>query len=410
MKFGIIIADIYIIIWGFNMFQRYLNFDDVLKRKSLFLFGPRQTGKSTYLKTKYKNAHIFNLLKPAEFLRFKTQPAVFGEEVLFLIQNKKVNLFIVDEIQKIPELLDEVHNLIEEHKSIRFILTGSSARKLKKAGVNLLGGRASRIHFHPITSIEYGFKAYEVDLIKNLTYGFLPSILTSSDPWADLEDYVTLYLKEEIQQEAIIRNLDGFSRFLNSVAMTNSQQLNFTQIGNDAQVPPRTVREYYQVLEDTLIGNILPPYEKTIKRKAVSTAKFYLFDPGITNFLLGRKSVSKKSTEFGELFEQAIFCELKAYFDYQKHNQCLFYWRSSSKFEVDFLVRTKADDWIAIEVKSSSNPSERDYRGIMALEEELALKRKFVVCFTPQPRKTQAGIEILPFRIFLEILWNNELL
>lgn len=391
------------------MFVRILNIDKIIARKSLFLLGPRQSGKSTYLKTKYGEAFTVNLLKASEYLKFKNRPSLFAEEVEFQILKKNIKLIVVDEIQKIPELLDEVHRLIEDFKQVRFILTGSSARKLKKSGVNLLGGRASRIYFHPIVSAEYGFDNYEKNIVKNLNYGFLPSIMTSQDPWADLEDYVALYLKEEIHQEAIVRSLAGFSRFLNTVAITNAQQLNFTELGNDAQVPPRTVREYYQILEDTLVGSLLPAFQKTTTRKAITTAKFYLFDPGVANFLLGRKSVSPKTIEFGVLFEQAIYCEIKAYLDYHQMNDCLFYWRSTSQYEVDFLIRNKSDQWIAIEVKSSANPATRDYKGIFALEEDLELKMKLVVCLADKPRITDKQIEILPLRIFLERLWGGSI-
>lgn len=391
------------------MFHRILDIKPILKRKSLFLLGPRQSGKSTYLKSKFNDAFSIDLLKPKEFLKFKTHPSLLEEVVEFQIMHNKKKLFIIDEIQKIPELLDSVHQLIEAHKEIRFILTGSSARKLKKTGVNLLGGRASRRAFHPIVSAEYGFDNFSKHLVKNLTFGFLPSVLNSSEPWSDLEDYVSLYLKEEIQNEAIVRALDGFSRFLSTVAQTNSQQLNFTELGNDAQVPPRTVREYYQILEDTLIGNILPAYEKTIKRKAMTTAKFYLFDPGVTNSLLGRNMIAPKTKEFGSLFEQMIFCELKTYLDYKGLNDCLFYWRSVSQFEVDFLIRNKSDQWIGVEVKSSANPSNHDYKGLIALEEDLPLKKKIVVCLTDKPRITAQKIEILPLQLFLEMLWHDEI-
>ena len=228
-------------------------------------------------------------------------------------------------------------------------------------------------------------------------------------PWSDLEDYVALYLKEEIQQEALVRNLDGFSRFLNSVATTNAQQLNFAELANDAQLAPKTVREYYQVLEDTLIGHILPPYEKTVKRKAISTAKFYLFDTGVTNFLLGRKSISAKTPEFGTIFEQMIFCELKAYLDYQKMIDCLFYWRSKSQFEVDFLIKDNSNEWTAIEVKASANPAPRDYKGIKALEEDLKLKKKFVVCMSENSRIV-GSVEILFYLDFLKSLWADQII
>lgn len=394
---------------GAFMFNRILDLDKTLKRKSLFLFGPRQTGKTTYLKMLYPTAVVVNLLKSGEFLRFKANPALFGEEIEFAYKNHNAKLFVVDEIQKIPELLDECQRLIGEHKDIRFILTGSSARKLKKAGVNLLGGRAARIHFHPIVSVEYGLDEFEQHLIKNLTYGFLPPILTSSDPWADLEDYVSLYLQEEIQQEAIVRSLGGFSRFLNMAALTNGQQLNFTDIGNDAQVPPRTVREYYQVLEDTLVGSFLQPYTNTVKRKAVATAKFYFFDPGVTNFLTGRKSISAKTPEFGAVFEQMIQGEIRAYLDYCGMSDCLFYWRSTSQFEVDFLVRDKLDNWVAIEAKGTGTPASKDLKGMFALEEDLPLKKKIVVCLAEKPRLVDGHVEILPLRLFLEMLWAGKI-
>lgn len=413
MKFGSSVAEFHetgyhsMVRWP--MFPRVLDIKKTLKRKSLFLLGPRMSGKTTYLKRNFKEAHLINLLKPELFLRYKANPELFGKEIEFEISTHNKKLFIIDEIQKIPALLDEVHNLIEEHKSIRFILTGSSARKLKRAGVNLLGGRASRYHFHPLVSAEIGFERFEKDLLRTLTYGTLPSILMSEEPWAELEDYVSLYLKEEIQQEAVVRSLDGFARFLNSVATTSSQQLNFTEIGNDAQVPPRTVREYYKVLEDTLVGNLLLPFEKTVKRKAVATAKFYLFDTGVTNYLLGRKSVAKKSTEFGGLFEQMIFNEIRAYLDYHQQVESLFYWRSTSQLEVDFLVKTKSDEWVGIEVKSSKRVSHREYRGLFALEEELELKRKIVVCWAEAPYVENKGVEILPYLYFLKELWSSRI-
>ncbi len=391
------------------MFNRVLELDKMLKRKSLFLFGPRQTGKTTYLKNRYPSAVVVNLLKPSEFLKFKAKPELFGEEIEFAYKNQDEKLFVVDEIQKIPELLDECQRLIGEHKDIRFILTGSSARKLKKAGVNLLGGRATRVHFHPIVSVEFGFDNFERHLVKNLTYGFLPPILTSSEPWADLEDYVSLYLQEEIQQEAAVRSLGGFARFLHAAALTNGQQLNFNDIGNDAQVPPRTVREYYQILEDTLVGSLLQPYTDTVKRKAVAKAKFYLFDPGVANFLTGRKSISPKTPEFGALFEQMIHCEIRAYLDYHGISDCFFYWRSTSQFEVDFLLRDKSGDWVAIETKGTSTPSSKDFKGMFALEEDLPLKKKIVVCLADKPRLVDGGVEVLPLRLFLEMLWDAKI-
>lgn len=391
-------------------FERILKINEQLERKSLFLFGPRQTGKTTYLKSQFNNVYKVNLLRPKDFIKYKSKINLFGEEIQYQIKNNNVQIIIVDEIQKIPELLDEVHFLIEEYKFVRFILTGSSARKLKKAGANLLGGRASRINFHPIVSIEYGIQNYAKNLVQNLTYGFLPSVLNSKNPWAELEDYVALYLKEEIQQEAVVRSLEGFSRFLNIVACTNGEQVNFTSLGSDAQVPPRTIKEYYQILEDTLIGNLLPAYTETKIRKAMTTAKFYLFDPGVTNALLGRTSISEKTIEFGNLFEQAIYCELKAYLDYHGIQDSIYYWRSTSMLEVDFLIKNKNNEWIGIEVKSTENPKNKDMSGLIALEEDLKLKKKIIVCRASSPRLIEFGIEILPLQNFLEQLWNGKLI
>lgn len=390
-------------------FQRVIDFEATLARKSLFLLGPRQTGKSTLLKHRFPEAKFIDLLKPSTFLQFKTDPAQFTKQIEYEYQTNGTKLFIVDEVLKLPELLDEVRRQIELHKDIRFILTGSSARKLKKSGVNLLGGRASRFYLHPMVFPEIDSEKYFVDFEKNLTFGFLPSIMLSSDPWSDLNDYVGLYLREEIQQEAVVRALDGFSRFLNTVALTNSEQVNFTEVGKDAQVPPRTVREYYQVLEDTLIGRLVPAYTKTIKRKAMSSAKFYLFDPGITNVLLGRKSVSRKTKEFGGLLEQLIFGELSAYFDYQGIPSPISYWRSTSKFEVDFLVRHESGNYSGIEVKSTSRPDKGDYKGLRALAEELDLVKKIVVCLAEEPLIDDGDIIVLPVREFLTQLWQGGL-
>lgn len=389
--------------------QRVINFDATLARKSLFLLGPRQTGKSTLLKHRFPEAKVIDLLNPALFLQFKAEPGQFTKQIDYAYLTDGTRLFVVDEIQKLPELLDEVHRQIELRKDIRFILTGSSARKLKKSGINLLGGRASRFYLHPLVFPELDPKTYLSDLEKKLTFGFLPSIVLSSDPWSDLSDYVGLYLKEEIQQEAIARSLDGFSRFLNTVALTNAEQVNFAEVGKDAQVPPRTVREYYQVLEDTLIGRLVPAYTKTTKRKAMSSAKFYLFDPGITNVLLGRKNVFRKTREFGGLLEQLVFGELSAFFDYQGIPSPISYWRSTSKFEVDFLVRHESGKYSGIEVKSTSRPGKSDYKGLRALEEDLPLERKIVVCLADEPFIDDQDMTVLPLVEFLAQLWSGKL-
>ncbi len=396
-------------------FKRNLNINSILKRKSLFLLGPRQTGKSTFLKQyieKSNETSIFSisLLKAKDYIRYKSNPILFGEEIEYCIVKENKKIIIVDEIQKIPELLNEIHDLIESHKDVRFILTGSSARKLKRSDINLLGGRASRIYFHPINASEMGYENFEKNLIQYLNYGTLPSILTSADQWRDLQDYVILYLKEEVEQEAMIRSIGGFSKFLSRVAMTNSELINFTSLASDLQLSPKLVKEYYQILEDTLIGFLLPAYTQTKIRKAHSSAKFYLFDTGVTNALLDRRYVSEKTPEFGKLFEQKILCELKTFLDYHQMENRIFYWRSLSKIEVDILIKDKNDEWIGIEIKSNSTVTQKDAKGLLTLEEDLTLKRKIIVARVPRSRILENKIEVLSIKDFLSDLWEGRLI
>ena len=387
-------------------YKRILDLNRTLRRKSVFLFGPRQTGKSTLLKQRYPHAFYVDLLNRSTYRRYLSNLKAFGEETVYAVEKGGKKLIIVDEIQKIPDLLDEAHRLTEDYPDIRFVLTGSSARKLRRKGVNMLGGRASRYNLHPITSKEFGIEEFMRNIRRILHYGTLPSVLNSEEPWLDLLDYVDLYLKEEIQEEAIIRSLGGFSRFLEKVALTNAEQVNFTQLGSDAQVPPRTVREYYHVLEDTLIGYLLPAFRGTGKRKAMTSAKFYLFDPGVTNALLDRKEVSPKTREYGNLLEQLVFAELRAYLDYGGYREGLYYWRSTSKLEVDFVVQ-QGGEFSAIEVKASATPGRRELKGLHALGEEIPVRRKICVCLAERPSLIDGDVEVLPLDLFLNNLWSG---
>lgn len=393
------------------MYERKVNFQETLRRKSIFLFGPRQTGKSTLLKKRYPDALYINLLKNKDYQNFLRNPDRLEEVTRAYLENSKlpIPIVIIDEIQKIPALLDEVHHLIEEYKKIRFILTGSSARKLKRNGANLLGGRASWYHLHPLVYSEMGSKS-ELLWEKSLLIGAIPSVLDSDHPWDDLNDYIGLYLKEEIQAEGFSRSVDNFARFLTVAALTNGEQVNFTKIGNDSQIPPSTVRDYYEILEDTLVGRILPAFLDTKKRKALATAKFYLFDCGVANFLLGRKDLARGTPEYGKMLEQAIHNELRAYLDYKASTKKLEFWRSTSKFEVDFLIYSDLKDIIAIEVKAGANPSKSDYKGLLALEEEFPIQRKIVVCQTERHRRTSEDIEIMPIFDFLKLLWAGKII
>ncbi len=379
------------------MYPRILKLKELVRHKSLFLLGPRQTGKSTMLRTLFPNAAYYDLLEADTFRELSARP-----EYLRQTLPPSTKLVIVDEIQKLPSLLDEIQLLIDRDREIRFILTGSSARKLKRGGANLLAGRAWICRLHPLVSAELGFER----LLDRLNRGSLPAILDSSLPEDDLKAYVGTYLREEIQAEGLTRSIPGFSRFLETAGLTNGEQVNFSAVANDAGVPARTVREHYQILEDTLIGHQLPAYRKTVKRKPVATSKFYFFDVGVANVLMRRGKIIPGSDVFGRALEHQIFLELRSFLDYKRLDVELSFWRSQSQFEVDFLL----GDRIAIEVKGKSRVSERDYRGLRALGEEIRLKRKLVVCMEKAVRRTDDGTEIQPVQRFLQDLWEGKIL
>ena len=379
------------------MFKRMIDLSTIIERKSVFLFGPRQTGKSFYLKNTFQNVFYYDLLKTDLFFRLSANPSQMREEVL---ASKEKKLVIIDKIQKLPVLLDEVHYLIENY-DIRFILTGSSARKLKYGVANLLGGRALTRHLFPLTTSE--IPDYNLDRIIN--FGSLPAFYTSPDPYEDLESYVGTYLKEEIVAEAVVRKLEHFTKFLRMAALSDTEMLNYSNIGSDLGMPAKTIREYFRILEDTLIGSVLEPFIGTVKRKAISTAKFYFFDIGVSNILAERSFIKPKTELFGKAFEHFIFLELKAYLEYSRERRKLTFWRSKSGYEVDFLI----GDEIAIEVKGSDMVSSKHLKGLKALAEDLNLTKKIVVSMDPVLRKI-GDIEVYPYRIFLEKLWNNEII
>ncbi len=378
-------------------YQRILQLDSLLKHRSLFLFGPRQTGKTTFLRDRYPNARYVDLLEARTFRELSSRP-----ESLRLSLTPSDMLVIIDEIQKLPVLLDEIHLLIERDKARRFILTGSSARKLRQKSTNLLAGRALTVHLHPLTAPEVGFH----DLDRRLQLGSLPSILTSPIPHEDLAAYVGTYLKEEIQAEGQARRIELFSRFLEVAALSNGEILNFAQIASDAAVPSRTVQNYYRILEDTLLGYQLPPFRKTATRKAVATAKFYFFDVGVAHAVVGREAVQPRTSEYGRALEHLIFLELRAYLDYTRNRSALTFWRTHTKHEVNFLI----GDAVAIEVKAKEQVMDRDLRGLRALAEELPSLRKIVVSNELWRRTTDDQIEVYPVEEFLRELWNGKLL
>ncbi len=374
--------------------RRSLILSALLKRKSLFLLGPRQVGKSTLLKDSFPDARFINLLEADTFRRLSTYPESLRESL-----RGDETLIILDEIQKLPHLLDEVQLLMDRNPSLRFILTGSSARKLRGGKANLLGGRAAMASLHPLTLHETPAEQWNT-LLNN---GGLPRVFLSGDfANEELLAYLGTYLKEEIQSEGLVRNLSQFSRFLDVVAQCNGEQINYTAVGSDAEVKRRTVMDHFQILYDTLVAYSLPPYQKTTKRKPVATEKFYLFDLGVSRTLAKIPAIVSGSAAYGKSLEQAIFLELRAYLDYSRNPETLYYWRSQSQKEVDFVVGE-----IAIEVKGKSHVSADDLSGLRTLMEEKLLKHYVCVSLEKAPRKTEDGIEILPLRDFVERLWGD---
>lgn len=371
--------------------QRIVPIIDAVKKKSLFLLGPRQTGKSSLIRSQFSKSSQINLLLNDNFLRYQKDPDLLIRE---FVNRKKSELIIIDEVQRLPEILNAVQYLIDE-TGHRFLLTGSSARKLKKSGTNLLGGRASRMTMHPFVRAEL---KNHFSIQKVLSYGLLPSVYFSEDPVGQLKDYVGLYLKEEILAEGLTRNLPAFSRFLEAAASMNGKMLNYTKIGNDAQIPPTTAHEHFRVLEDTLIGKEVLAYQKTNLRKSIAASKFYFFDLGVVRALLGKAEIHQSDADYGDFFEAYIFQELSCYSSYNKLSEVR-YWRSKSGFEVDFIFNDK----IAIEVKATKRVAADDLKGLRALSEEKLLKRYYLVSFD---KKNQfvGDIECLYWEDFLDQL------
>jgi len=384
-----------------NYITRAINIEEILRNRSLFLFGPRQTGKSTYIRNELNipSERFYNLLDNRILFRVMADPSIIRQEIE--ARDLSNCVVCIDEIQKCPQLLDEVHLLIEE-RNLRFLLTGSSARKIKKGGTNLLGGRASFRNFHPFVFPE--IRETEFSLERVLYNGLLPPHYLSDNPGEGTRSYVDLYLKEEIAAEGLARNLPAFSRFLQIASASNTRIINYTNIGSDAGVPRQTVKQWFQILLDTLLGFELRPFTKTVKRKALETAKFYFFDTGVVRILRQLKEISPASADFGEFFEQYIFLELRAYLDYRRPGSFLYYWRSTSGFEVDFFI----DGEIAIEVKAAEIIHDKHMKGLKALREEGMSKRSIIVCREKSPRKKD-GIEIFPWKMFLEHLWDGRI-
>jgi len=372
--------------------ERILDLPSLLRKKSHFLFGPRQTGKTSLIRHSLRGVRSYDLLDTSVYLALSQNPGRIAQEL-----TPRDEIVVVDEIQRLPVLLNEIHRLIEE-RGTHFLLTGSSARKLRRGGVNLLGGRARTKYMHPLTYLELGSR---FDLFKAIERGLLPSIYLSDDPRADLEAYAGSYLQQEIVAEGTTRNIPAFSRFLKVAALCNGTVVNFTNVSNDAQVPRTTVYEYFEILKDTLLLYELPPWRKSKKRKPLASSKYYFFDVGVAAALQGR-DFRRGTPEFGEALETYLMHELVSYSDYIS-GEPLSYWRSTSGFEVDFIL----GDHTAVEVKAKENLSTHDLKSLRALAEEKKLKRYLYVSLEPRKRNLE-NLTILPLKEFLEALWNRE--
>lgn len=357
--------------------------------------GPRGVGKSTLIEKTLPQAMLYDLLDASQFQRLLRDPTLISQET------SSETLVVIDEIQKLPILLDEVQRLIVKRKQI-FLLTGSSARKLRHGGANLLAGRAYQACLLPLTS----FEIPHFDLLTYLNTTGLPEFYGQPDAQDYLKAYVGTYLQEEIKAEALTRNLSGFARFLEVVAMSNGTEINYANIASDCGIPARTIPSYFEILDDTLIGFSIPPFLATIKRKAITRAKYFLFDIGVVNSLTKRGHVAQGSELFGRLFEHFIALELRAYLAYHFIDLPLQYWRSTSHFEVDFIIGNQ----LAIEVKGTDQVTDKHLKGLRALKEEALIQQYAVISLDPHKRKTSDGIHIWPWKLFLKTLWENKML
>ncbi len=371
------------------MYRRVIDLRSTLKKRSLFLFGPRSTGKTTLVHTQIPDARLYDLLDNETYSRLLRRPKLLEEET------RSDEIIVIDEIQKLPTLLDEVHRLIGLRDQ-RFVLTGSSARKLKRGAANLLAGRARKLELFPLVRAEIP----DFDLQTWMRTGGLPLLYGEADAPIDLSSYVDLYLREEVQAEAIIRNIQGFAHLLDSLALMNGQELNYASIASDTGIPVRTVTHWIEILEDTLLAFRLPVFRNTKKRKPTSRPKLWFFDIGVVNALRRSFPESPAPELFGTAFEHFIVLETRAWLSYHQNLHQLSWWRSRTGFEVDLLI----EDQVAVEVKATKLVNDRHLKGLRALREDLPHIRCIAVSRDPVKRITEDSIEILPWQMYLDEL------
>ena len=368
---------------------------------STFLFGARGTGKSTWLRERFAQAATYDLLDTGEALRLAKEPGVLYRELSALPAGAWA---VVDEVQKVPALLDEVHRLIET-RGMRFVLSGSSARKLRRGGVNLLAGRAVTVAMLPLISAEIGF---DVEPSKLLRYGTLPMAVNESDPRPYLRTYAETYLVHEVQAEALARNLGAFARFLEVAARQNGQTTNASRIAKAVGIGRETVRSHFEILLDTLLGYWLPPWKLKSANKQVAHSKFYFFDAGVVRALSGRLPYPPTSEELGPLAETVLLNELRAYLAYSGLDYRLHFWRTHDGAEVDVLCEA-LHGFVAIEIKSATRWDKRFNRGLRRLREHLPSTTCYGVYFGERAARWD-DVHVLPVMDFLRRLWNGEVI
>lgn len=377
----------------------------VPKGQSVFLWGARSTGKSTFLRNKFPHSIYIDLLKTDEYTQLMAKPWLLRERLNAESQENLVYPVIIDEVQKIPALLDEVHWLIE-NKGIAFILCGSSARKFKRSGVNLLGGRAWSYAFYPLVYKEIP----DFDLLRAFNHGLLPKYYLTEQRERALRAYVGLYLKEEIQAESLVRNLPGFAKFLDIAGFCDGELVDYTNIARDCGIDAKTVKAYYQILVDTLVAYAIEPFTYKLKRELiVATPKYYLFDVGVSNYLAKKTITSLAGFDAGNSFEHFILMEIMAYIGINGLDCTVNFWRTKTQLEVDFVLNGGK---VAIEVKLAEDPPAKDLKGLIAFCEDYNPEHALVVCNSRYTRRVERDsnivYDILPWRNFLDNLWSGK--
>lgn len=371
------------------MFSRLFNLP-LSGQDSLFIFGPRGTGKTNWLKnTLPEGSYIYiDLLEPLTFRTLQAHP----ENLKNKIDPHFSGWIVIDEVQKIPELLDEVHRLIEhEHK--KFILTGSSARKLKRQGVNLLAGRAIRYYMHPLVIQELGSSFH---LEKALTLGMLPATYTYADPARYLATYVDTYLREEVLQEGLIRNVSAFTRFLEIASFSQGSTVNFTEIAREVGVDRQVVKNYFMILHDLLLSHSLPAFTKKAKRRLVTSDKFYYFDAGVYQQVRPKGILDAPSEIGGIALETLFYQSILAIIDYKKLTHQLYYWRTIGGVEVDFIAYGK-NNLIAFEIKHTKTITSKMLRGLRHFKEDYPMAQLYIIYLGQETLYLSDGIIALPF-------------